>query len=200
MKTLRPLLLLFTALLVLISARATTVIPPSFDELVDQAEFIFQGTVTEVKAQWVGEGGQRHIVSYVTLKVEDAIKGNLGASYTIRMRGGTVDGETMWVSDAPKFKVGDRDILFVEHNGTQFVPLVGIMHGRFRVERDQASGKDVVATDKGEAVSDLAQLGKEKDPAGGQSNDRAVDPGIRERALGSAAFKSAVRAKLENPH
>ena len=62
MKTLRPLLLLFNALLVLISARATTVIPPSFDELVDQAEFIFQGTVTEVKAQWVGEGGQRHIV------------------------------------------------------------------------------------------------------------------------------------------
>jgi len=41
----------------------------------------------------------------------------------------------MEVTDAPKCKVGDRDILFVENNGTQFVPLVGIMHGRFRVKK-----------------------------------------------------------------
>ena len=35
-------------------------------------------------------------------------------SYTIRMFGGTVEGETMEVTDTPRFKVGDRDILFVE--------------------------------------------------------------------------------------
>jgi hypothetical protein len=57
------------------------------------------------------------------------------------MLGGTVGGETMEVADAPKFKVGDRDILFVENNGTQFVPLVGIMHGRFHVKKD-TTGQD----------------------------------------------------------
>lgn len=200
MKTLRPLLLIFCTLLVFATARGTSVIPPSFDELVDQAEFIFQGTVTDVKAQWVGEGGQRHIVSYITLKVEDAIKGNPGASYTIRMLGGTVDGETMRVSDSPQFKTGDRDILFVEHNGTQFIPLVGIMHGRFRVQQDKASGEDVVMTDKGEAVNDLAQLGKDEDPTTGQASDRASDPRSKGKALGSAAFKSAIRTKLGKAH
>src|ERR1700724_623982 len=94
-------------------ARATTVIPPTFDELVAQAEFIFQGEVTNVNSEWVGEGAQRHIMSYVTFKVSDTLKGDVGQSYTIRMLGGTVDGETMGVSDAPKFEVGDQDILFV---------------------------------------------------------------------------------------
>ena len=117
------------------SALATTVIPPSFDELVSRAELIFQGSVTDVRSEWTGEGAQRHIMSYVTLKVEDAIKGNPGPTVTLRMLGGTVGGETMEVADAPKFKVGDRDILFVENNGTQFVPLVGIMHGRFHVKK-----------------------------------------------------------------
>ena len=68
------------------------------------------------------------------------------------MLGGTVDGQTMEVSDAPKFKKGDRDFLFVEHNGQQFIPLVGIMHGRFRVEREQ-NGHEIVATNGGEPLA-----------------------------------------------
>ncbi|MEY2525432.1 MAG: hypothetical protein QOE73_203, partial [Verrucomicrobiota bacterium] len=111
--------------------QGTTVIPPTFDELVSRAEVIFQGAVTDVRSQWTGEGAQHRIVSYVTFKVEDSVKGTPGQTYTLRMLGGTVDGETMEVADSPKFKVGDRDIIFVENNGSQFVPLVGIMHGRF---------------------------------------------------------------------
>ncbi|MDB6146492.1 MAG: hypothetical protein JWO45_156, partial [Spartobacteria bacterium] len=67
---------------------ATTVIPPSFDQLVNQAEVIFQGNVTKVASEWIGEGAQRHIVSYVTFHVKDGLKGNPGENYTIRMYGG----------------------------------------------------------------------------------------------------------------
>jgi hypothetical protein len=160
---------------------ATTVIPPSFDELVSRAEMIFQGSVTDVRSEWTGEGAQRHIMSYVTLKVEDAIKGNPGSTVTLRMLGGTVGGETMEVSDAPKFKVGDRDILFVENNGTQFVPLVGIMHGRFRIKKD-ASGQDTVFTNEGSPLSDVSQLGK---------NEAAASAG---RAISKTEFKRAIQA------
>jgi hypothetical protein len=141
-------------------ACATTVIPPSFDELVSQAEIIFQGTVTNVRSQWIGEGAQRHIVSYVTFKVNDAYKGNPGDQITLQMLGGTVDGKTMEVTDAPKFKRGDHDVLFVENNGTQFIPLVGIMHGRFHVRKD-ASGRDVVHTNDDTPVASTGQIGKE---------------------------------------
>jgi hypothetical protein len=178
-------LLIFGACLIFAgTALATTVIPPSFDELVSRAEMIFQGSVTDVRSEWTGEGAQRHIMSYVTLKVEDAIKGNPGSTVTLRMLGGTVGGETMEVSDAPKFKVGDRDILFVENNGTQFVPLVGIMHGRFRVGKD-ATGQDAVFTNDGSPLSDFTQLGK---------NEKAASAG---HAISKQEFKRAIQAKAQ---
>lgn len=147
-------------LIVSVSARATTVIPPSFAELVNEAEIIFQGTVTNVHSQWIGEGAKRHIVTYVTFKVEDALKGNPGKETTLRMFGGTVNGQTMQVSDAPKFHVGDRDVLFVEHNGSQFIPLVGIMYGRYRVQKNE-DGRDVILTNEGMPLSSVDQVGRE---------------------------------------
>jgi|ERR1043166_1425988 hypothetical protein len=151
------LLTLLTIVALAAGVRATTVIPPTFDELVDQAEVIFQGKVTDVTSQWAGEGAQRHIVSYVTFKIEEGLKGNLNRTYTIRMLGGTVGDESMGVTDAPTFVTGDRDIVFVQNNGTQFIPLVGIMHGRFHVERDQ-TGRQSVLNKNGEKVSELADF------------------------------------------
>jgi len=165
---------------------ATTVIPPTFDQLVGQAEVIFQGTVTDVRSVWAGEGAQRHIDSYVTFKVEESIKGTPGTSYTIRLLGGSVAGETMEVTDSPKFKVGDRDILFVEHNGEQFVPLVGIMHGRFRVQRDEQTGRDFITTGEGEPVRNLSKLGREEESA------------TAAEALSPAEFKSQIQTHLTN--
>jgi hypothetical protein len=173
-----------TFLVAACAALATTVIPPSFDDLVGRAEMIFQGTVTEVRSEWTGEGAQRHIMSYVTLKVEEAVKGNPGTSVILRMLGGTVGAETMEVSDAPKFKVGDRDILFVENNGTQFVPLVGIMHGRFRVKKDEA-GRDAVFTNEGSPLTDVTQLGK---------NEAAASAG---RAISAKELKDAIHNKAQ---
>ena len=185
MKTTIYLPILAALALIAPNARATTVIPPTFDELVDQAEVIFQGNVTDVKSQWAGEGAQRHIVSYVTFQVEDALKGAPGQSYTIRMLGGTVDGETMGVSDAPKFHVGDKDILFVQNNGSQFIPLVGIMHGRFHVRKNQA-GQEVVTTNEEETLKSVARLGKGSAAAAAGEMD-----------LTPADFKTAVKNKIE---
>jgi len=170
------------------SLKATTVIEPTFDELVAQAEVIFQGVATDVTSQWVGEGAQRHIVTYVTFKVEETLKGNPGQSYTIRMLGGTVDGETMGVSDAPKFKIGDKDILFVQNNGSQFIPLVGIMHGRFHVKRDQA-GQEIVTNNEEEPVKNVARLGRAEE----------TEPSVSEANLTAADFKAAVKSKVQAP-
>ena len=191
MKTSRTLLLTFCTLATLSPARATTVIPPTFDELVGRAELIFQGTVAKVTSHWTGEGAQRHIVTYVTLTVDEAIKGDAGATYTLRLLGGTVGDMTMEVTDAPKFVIGDRDILFVENNGTQFVPLVGINHGRFRIQRTSHADTDVVASDHGDPVSDLAKLGKEE-----SAKQHEHSAGASEGALRSADFKAAIRSKL----
>ena len=184
MKMLRALLLLTCLILAFPAARATTVIPPTFDQLVTNAEMIFEGTVTTMRSDWAGQGADRHIVTYVTFRIEDSIKGALGVDYTIRMFGGTVDGQTMEVTDAPRFKLGDRDILFVEHNGTQFIPLVGIMHGRFHVQPDPNGANEKIAKDNGATVADVTKLGQD---------ERAAVTGT---ALSKAEFKAAIRQKM----
>src|SRR6266404_6158825 len=142
---------------------ATIVVPPTFEQLVQQAELIFQGTVTDVRSVWEGEGAQRHIDTYIRFQIDENVKGNATSSYTIRVLGGTVGDETMEVTDSPKFKVGDREILFVEHNNEQFVPLVGINHGRFHVQRDEQAGRDIVLNGEGEPVRDLTKFGQEEE-------------------------------------
>ncbi|HET9418574.1 MAG TPA: hypothetical protein VFO30_04465 [Chthoniobacterales bacterium] len=187
MNKLRHLASLSVFVLVCSVASATTVIPPSFAQLVSQAELIFQGTVTGLKSSWVGQGAERHIETSVTFRVEDAIKGNPGASYSISLLGGTVDGHTLEVTDTPKFKPGDRDILFVEHNGEQFVPLVGIGFGRFHVQHDARSGRDFMSTSEGEPLVDVTKLGH-----AGQIANTAT-------ALSPEQFKSAIKAQLGGP-
>ncbi|HST29589.1 MAG TPA: hypothetical protein VLK27_01975 [Chthoniobacterales bacterium] len=183
-KYLLPLILTPIAL---IRVSATTVIPPTFEQLVQQAELIFQGTVTDSRSVWEGEGGQRHIETYVTFNIEDSVKGQPGTSYTIRMLGGTVGDETMEVTDTPKFQVGDREILFVEHNNDQFVPLVGISHGRFHVQKDEQTGRDVVVNNEGAAIRDLTQLGR---------NEEAAAAGDVTEAISADALKAAIHAQL----
>ena len=165
MKKRNYLILLVGLIVSLSSIRATTVVPPTFNQLVGQAEIIFQGTVTEVRSVWEGEGAQRHIDTYITFQIDNSLKGNPGRSYTIRVLGGTVGEDTMEVTCAPKFQVGDKQILFVEHNGQQFVPLVGIMHGQLRIERDQQTGREFIATHDGDPLRDLTQLGRNEEAA-----------------------------------
>lgn len=171
----------------LVRVTATTVIPPTFEQLVKQAEVIFQGTVTDVKSVWEGQGAQRHIDTYVTFQVSDKVKGDAGSSYTIRMLGGTVGDETMLITDTPKFHIGEREILFVEHNYDQFVPLVGINNGHFRVQRDDESGRDIILNGEGEPVRDLSKLGHEEESV---SAAEAISPDDLK-----AAVKNELRAQ-----
>jgi hypothetical protein len=184
MKPLRILLLILCLAFAIVITRATTVIPPTFDQLVNDAETIFEGTVSSMHSEWAGQGTERHIVTYVTFKIEDPIKGALGAETTLRMFGGTVDGQTIEVADAPRFKLGDRDILFVEHNGTQFIPLVGIMHGRFHVQLDESGLNEIIAKDNGAPLAQVTKLGQDESAA------------VAGNALSKAEFKAAIRQKL----
>lgn len=182
----RTLLVMLPLVAVALSARATTVIAPDFDHLVSRAQVIFEGDVTAVQSQWMGEGAEHRIVTYVTFKVDDALKGDAGASYTIRMLGGTVDGRTMTVTDAPKFAVGDHDLLFVENNGSQFVPLVGIAHGRIRIQKEQ-DGADLLMTGEDQPLADVNQLGVDEARVAGHRH-----------SLSLRDFKATVRNRVHD--
>jgi hypothetical protein len=118
---------------------AATIDPVSPRELVEDAQLILQGVVTNVEyknseATSSGQGRLPH--TFVTFAIEQTFKGSAagGGHITLRFEGGPDGtGKAMLVPGMPMFDIGDRDILFVSHNRNLPCPLVGWEQGRFRV-------------------------------------------------------------------
>jgi hypothetical protein len=144
--------------------RSTTVIPPTFDELVSGAQSIFVGEAIGQRAYWQASPQGRSIKTSVTFRVEDVWKGQVGPITQLEFLGGTLDGLVMEVVGVPRFSTGQRDVLFVGETVRVASPLVGFMHGRMRIEREPASGIDRVRTFDGQSLVTTAQLGPARAP------------------------------------
>src|SRR5215207_11195448 len=100
--------LLLLALAALPAARATSVVPPNFAELVGEADAIYRGRVTAVQPRRVErpDGNGSVIKTFVTFAVERVLKGADQKEVTLEFLGGTVGDDSMTVSGMPKFNVG----------------------------------------------------------------------------------------------
>lgn len=142
-------------------ARATTVIPPTFESLVSSANTIFVGEVIDVRSEWTATAQGRAIVTEVTFKVEDVWKGAAGAVTQLEFLGGTIGRTTMEVVGMPAFHEGQRSVLFVSSRVRAASPLVGFWHGRMRIERDY-TGVDRVRTYDGRSLGSPADVSGER--------------------------------------
>jgi hypothetical protein len=127
------------------SVAATVVNPPSFESLVAQAGEIFLGQVTEQSARWVNRGGKRLIVTDVTFRTSQILKGSPGTLRTLTFLGGAIGEERIEVPGMPSFMVGDRDVIFVRGGSPSLVPIVALYHGRFRVVTGPGGAGEFVA-------------------------------------------------------
>ena len=159
MRRLLPLSLICT-LVFAGAASSTTVIPPTFDALVANAATIFVGEVIGQRAIWVSTPQGRAIRTQVMFKVEDVWKGAAGPVTQLEFLGGTIGETRMEVTGMPAFTAGQRGVLFVAPT-RQVSPLVGFMHGRFRVERDHA-GVDRVRTHDGRSLGHVNEIGPQR--------------------------------------
>lgn len=136
---------------------AVSVDPPGFDTLVDQAREIFVGEVVSRQSRFVQSREGPLIVTLVTFRIQDSIKGGLQTETTIEFLGGTVGNVTLDVPEMPEFRVGDRDLLFVG-NRNAVSPLIGFYYGRFRLVRDPALGVDTVRWYNGQPLASTSAL------------------------------------------
>jgi hypothetical protein len=142
-----------------IQAGATTVVPSTFNEMTDQAELVFMGKVLGSRSEWRTTGKDRVIFTLVDFESQEVLKGNARKTVTLQFLGGTVGDATLEVAGMPKFEVGERVILFVEKNGINLSPLVGVFHGKFSIRADQQIGQDIVVTHEGKALRDVSEIG-----------------------------------------
>ena len=170
--------------------QAASVVAPSFDAMVTRARAVFVGQTVDVRSQWVSTPSGRAIVTIVTFKVLRTLKGELGAQTQLEFLGGTVGEYRMEIPGMPKFRVGDEDVLFVDERGQPVSPVVGFMHGRFRVLEDPGTGRRSVARYNFEPLAGVAEIGT-----------AAPAPRVASaRALSLAAFEDEiVRAVRRQP-
>ena len=112
----------------------------SLDQLAGRAATIVVSTVTSRRAEWEHYGESRLIITKVTIEVEQTLKGSAPRTLVVEVLGGTIGDQTLHVSHVPEFKVGDRDVLFLNSATHAASPLVGSDQGRFRVINEAATG------------------------------------------------------------
>lgn len=184
-----------SGLLVLPRASATTVIPPTFEELADRADLVFVGKVVGTQAEWqIAAATNQTIFTMVEFRTEEILKGTAGSFVRLRFLGGTVGGTTLEVVGVPQFKPGDRVVLFVEGNGVQFCPVVGVYHGKFGVRKDE-SNRDIVFLHDGKPLRDVADIGAAKGVPFGPTRARSSVAAER-KPMSLGEFKACIRSHL----
>lgn len=148
----------FVLLLGAVSLPATTVVPPEFSQLVNESDYIVRATVKSVASEWRGQPGQGSIFTYVELEVREVIAGTPPQPLVLEMLGGKVGDQEMTVQGAPKFEVGQEDILFIQGNGRNVSPLFALMHGRYPVKKEPGSGREYVTRSNHVPLQDTAEV------------------------------------------
>ena len=166
------------------SAFSPTVIAPTFDELVSKASLIFVGETVEARSVWETTRENRRIVTIVTFDVVRVIKGSVGLRTQLTFLGGRVGDEGMEIAGMPKFQSGDRDVLFVSAERSVASPLVGMWHGRFRLEQDPGGGEWLVRSFDGKPLLlgfDARGPSGVLSPSSGPLRLSALESAVRER-------------------
>ena len=180
------------ALLACVSlARATSIIAPDFDRMVGSSDYIVRAVVKKVSSEWrtnPNKPGRGYIGTLVELDVKEVIKGSPPSPLVLDLVGGRIGNREMTVDGAPKFTVGQESIFFVQGNGRQIIPLVGMSHGYYPVRRDERTGQDQVMRSNGQLLYSEKEL---TEPESAIGPAPARDP--KARPLTSADFADRIR-------
>lgn len=122
----------------------TLMISLSTEDLTQEAENIIVGKVVRKECRYDEEG--KRIYTYVTISVEEDLKGKAGEKeITVRHLGGEVGEKGLMVSDTPSFEEDEEVLVFLRKGKKpEFKEVVGWMQGKFRVKRDEVTGERMV--------------------------------------------------------
>jgi hypothetical protein len=185
---------------------ATTILGMNIDEVAQGAELIFEGEVVEHN---VRENAAGMIVTYVTFRIEELIKGEYDEPLLeLKFTGGRLGGQIMEISGLRIPSPNEEGIYFVESVNRNLVnPLLGWSQGHYLIYEE--SGERRVSTVNDRPVTDVLStrsvpialrkpvsvIDGDTDPATGvvASSDT---PGP-DQALTTESFKAKIRALID---
>lgn len=132
---------LFAAVFCVLSlavADATTVVPLSFEQLVNESAAVVYGRVTDVRPQWTDD--RRFIESVVSIEILKGMKGGAHDTIAFTVPGGQVGRYRNIIPGAPVFTPGDLAVFFLTTRGPRLPVTTGLTQGVYRVQRGAATG------------------------------------------------------------
>jgi hypothetical protein len=177
-------------------ARAMSVIPPTFEELVAESDTVVRGTVTAVRAEEFDSPQGRGVRTLVTFRIERTLKSTASAAastadtLTLSFLGGTVGPRTLRVVGMPTFTVGQRQLVFAARNGAVMCPLIGAGHGRYHVVTDAATQREYLTRENRVPLTSTDEIALPL--AAGATADLLTRRVSAAQALTLAAFETCI--------
>jgi hypothetical protein len=114
------------------------------------------GEVQSTAGVW--DAARRTIQTRVELAVVETLKGATASRLTFTQVGGRVGDQVSTVAGAATFEPGERVLVFLERGADGSLRLSDPLHGKFRVERDPATGRDDIVRFTGLPKPDRTSL------------------------------------------
>jgi len=131
------------------TAHATVVMKLSTDAMAQKADVIAVGEVTAKRSFWHEDARSRRIITEVTLRVDQRLKGEGGETVTFYILGGLVDGIAQQVPGEAVFREGERVLVFLSKRGPESkLGVVGMSQGKFIIRTNDA-GQPMATQDLG---------------------------------------------------
>lgn len=140
-------------------APATTIRPPSFEQLVENSGRIVRATVQSVEAYADEYQGKAIVRTAVTLDVIESLDSRVPlGSLTIRHLGGQVGDLRLEVGAMPHYEVGREVVLFLHATDGFVCPTVGWGHGKYFVDRSGGDGVARMVRSDGSRLHSLEEV------------------------------------------
>jgi len=175
-------------------ATATSILPPTFEQLVDLSGRVVRATVLEVRPYTDSHEGEKLVRTEITLDVHESWAGSVPVGeLKIRHLGGEVEGLSMQVSSMPRYEVGQEMVLFLHARDGFICPTVGWGHGKYHVDRSDPSAVRIRRSN-GELLQGLDQISRSIES--GPVQARSFDPLGQTEGMTLAQFRQLVRQQL----
>ena len=186
---------------------ATTILGMNIDEVAQGAELIFEGKVVEHN---VRENTAGMIVTYVTFRIEELIKGQYDEPLLeLKFTGGSLGGQIMEISGLRIPSPNEEGIYFVESINRSLVnPLLGWSQGHYLIY--ERNGERRVSTVNDRPVTDVLSTQSVpvalRRPVSIIDGDTAPATGVvassqtldSDQGLTTESFKAKIRALVDN--
>jgi hypothetical protein len=115
---------------------ASTALRLTFEQLVTEADRVVEATLAESSSEWASD--RRRIYTTFTFDADNNIAGKGPRRFKVVQPGGRVGRWTQIVHGYPRFKQGDRVVLFLEEVNREY-RVVGMCQGVFGYFKDDAN-------------------------------------------------------------